>query len=132
MIIRKALVSDAEAAFALIKEDKADSFSSEDFRRAAIHDDAIFLVAEENRIIGYVIGFICPTKKADCMLAETRVIAEYRKKGIGMRLVEEFCKEAFRKDATNIFAEVDAKDAEFYSKNGFRKSTEWIELVRTK
>ena len=132
MLIRKASESDAEAAFSLVKEDGADSFSTDDFRGAAVHKNAIFLVAEEDSIVGYIIGFICPTKGSDCMLAETRVKKLHRRQGIGNKLADVFCEEAFRMGATHVFAEVDEKDTEFYSKNGFSKSNKWIEMVKKK
>ena len=131
MKIRKAVETDAEKSYELLESEKEKGFTANDFRNASKHKDAIFLVAENDKgIIGYVIGFICPTKKTDAMLAETRVKESERKMGIGSRLIDAFCKEAFRMGAKTVYAEVKKKDSKFYGKNRFKKANEWIEMAR--
>jgi len=131
--IRKAQQRDSEQSYKLLESENKKSFSVNDFKRASRHRDAIYFVSEDNqKIIGFIIGFVCPTKNEDCMLAETRVIESERNKGIGSLLVDAFCKEAFRKGAKNVYAEIDKKDIDFYKKNKFRKNNEWIEMVKFK
>lgn len=133
MDIRKALRADAEKAHKLLENEKNISWTVENFIDAASHKDSIFYVAaNDGRIIGYVIGFVCPGKKEDCMLAETRVKESERKKGIGNKLVEAFCKDAFTRGTKAIYTGVAEKDVQFYSKTGFKKSkSQWVEMIRT-
>ena len=132
MEIRKALTTDAEKAHKLLKNEKNTSWTVENFNDATSHKDSIFYVAEKGgKIIGYVIGFVCPGKKEDCMLAETRVKESERNKGTGKSLIEAFCKDAFTRGAKAIYSGVAEKDVQFYSKTGFKKSkSQWVEMIR--
>jgi len=132
MQIRKAVPGDAERVYELLKTEKNKSFSVKNFREAAKHDDSIFFVAEDaGKITGYVIGFLCPTNKGDCMLAETRVMESERKKGIGSKLVGRFSAEAFERGAESIYAGVAEKDMTFYTKTNFKRSpNQWVEMIR--
>lgn len=130
MEIRKAVPADTEHVYSIIKSQKSDSFSIQDLKNSTTHEDAIFFVAEGKDIKGYVIGFVCPTKKSDAMLAETRVKESERSKGIGKQLVDKFCKEAFSRGVESVFAEVREEDVKFYEKADFKESNRWIGLER--
>ena len=133
MKIRKANSMDSEQAYKLLNSEKKKSFTVSDFKSSTKHKDAIYFVAEnERKIIGYVIGFISPTKKTDCMLAETRVLETKRGRHVGSLLVDAFCKEAFSRGAKNVYAEIERKHLNFYCKNKFRKNGKWFEVVRSR
>jgi N-acetylglutamate synthase-like GNAT family acetyltransferase len=128
--IREASESDAKESYRL-QEPGNISFAVSDFKESAKHKDAIYLVAEkENEVVGYVMGFLCPTKRTDCMLAETRVNEPERKHGMGSELVDAFCRKAFEKGAKTVYAEVCKRDMRFYDKNRFKKTNKWIEMSR--
>jgi len=101
---------------------------------SAEHDDVIFLVAEEDsRIIGYILGFVMPTRRKEAMLVETRVHKEERGRGIGTKLVDAFCKEAFARGAKEVEAEVEPELLKFYRDAcGFKEVHKWIEVGRKK
>jgi ribosomal protein S18 acetylase RimI-like enzyme len=92
----------------------------------------IFLVAEEaGRIVGYVIGFVMPTRRREAMLVETRVNKEDRGRGIGTKLVDAFCREAFARGAKEAEAEVEPQHLKFYRDAcNFKDLHKWIEVGR--
>ncbi len=132
MHIRKGKESDAESCLFLFKLDQEEYWDEEDFVHASNNECVIFLVAEEkNAVVGYVLGFILPTKKQEVMLHETRTHKDLRGRGIGTLLVDAFCKEAFGMGAKIVLAEIVEKLLGFYiDKCGFKKGTKWIEVVK--
>ncbi|HLD56950.1 MAG TPA: GNAT family N-acetyltransferase [archaeon] len=134
MEIRKAITADVKGVHSLLENEKNTSWTVGNFNEATRHKDSIFYVAEKDgKIVGYVIGYICPGKKEDCMLAETRVKESERNKNIGKKLVETFCKGAFARGSKSIYTYATEKHIRFYSKTGFKKSkNQWIEMVKTK
>lgn len=130
MKIRKAAAKDVKTCFKIREEE--DRFSPIDF--ASVKDKhCIFVVAEKDRkVVGYCIGYVCPTQKKEAMLHETRVIPEERKAGLGTQLVKAFCKEAFKRKVDRIYAMVEGKHVKFYGKSGFKKTNKWIELKKTR
>ncbi|MBI4895974.1 MAG: GNAT family N-acetyltransferase [Candidatus Aenigmarchaeota archaeon] len=134
MRIRKATETDVSACLQIQKQDHETYWLENDFIAALRNIDVIFLVAEENsKIIGYVIGYLAPTKRTDCLLSETRVNIHHRKKGIGTKLVNAFVTEAFKKGASVIYAEIEEKHLPFYHDAcKFSKSHDWIEVVMRK
>ena len=132
MLIRKGREGDAEACLSLFKLDQEEYWDKEDFVQSGNDENVVFLVAEEeNAIVGYVLGFILPTKRQEVMLHETRTHKDLRGKGIGALLVDAFCEESFRKGAKIVIAEIEEELLGFYGdKCGFKKSAKWIEVVR--
>ena len=134
MLIRKATKEDSEACMRLFELDNEKYWEISDFRSSAGHADVIFLVAEENsRIVGYVLGFVNPTKREQAMLVETRVHREERGRGIGTKLVDAFCREAFAKGSKAVDALIEPQHLKFYRDAcGFREVHTWVEVDRKK
>jgi len=134
MRIRALRISDINGCLNIQKLDKENYWKDLDLKRSIKNKDVLFVIAEENgKVVGYINGFIVPTKRTEAMIHETRVDKRERKKGIGKSLVKEFCKKAFRKGVKDIYAEVKPKHLKFYEKScKFKKSGKWIELKKTK
>jgi N-acetylglutamate synthase-like GNAT family acetyltransferase len=134
MKIRKAAFKDANKCLKLQKLDKENYWKKRDFTSALKDKNVIFLVAEQDKkIIGYIIGYTAPTKKTDVMLHETRVSKKERGKGIGTKLVKEFCRHAFKKNGKDVYAMIEPEHCKFYIKScGFRLSHKWLEIKKSK
>ena len=128
MKIRSAQKKDISACLSLHKEKY---WKSKDFEEAIKKRDVVFLVAEERKIVGYVLGFVVPTKRNEAMLHETRVHTKERNKGIGTKLVNECCKRLFKKGVNEIYAEIDKEHLPFYRDAcKFSVSGKWVEVKR--
>ncbi|MBW3017531.1 GNAT family N-acetyltransferase [Candidatus Woesearchaeota archaeon] len=134
MKIRKAQKSDATACLQVFKLDKEKYWKLKDFEQAASDRYVIFLVAEEKKkILGYVIGYIVPTRKIEAALHETRVDRRERGKDIGTKLVDAFCKEAFRRGTKSVFAMIEPELIKFYGTTcGFKKVHQYLEFDKKK
>ena len=134
MLTRRGTREDSEACMKLFELDNEKYWEISDFRSSAEHADVIFLVAEEdNRIRGYILGFILPTRRKEAMLIETRVHKEERGRGIGTLLVDAFCREAFARGAKGVEAEIEPQHLKFYRDAcGFKEGHKWIEVERKK
>jgi ribosomal protein S18 acetylase RimI-like enzyme len=134
MLIRKGTKEDSEECIRLFELDNKKYWEISDFRSSAEHADVIFLVAkEDNRIVGYILGFITPTRRKEAMIHETRVHRKERGRGIGTNLVDAFCREAFARGPKIVFAEVEPQLLEFYRDAcGFKEVHKWIEVARKK
>ncbi len=81
-----------------------------------------FLVVEYNgRIIGFIIGVLTSTNSARILMIG--VSSQYRRKGIGSKLIEELLKEFIERNIAYVELEVstDNKTAiSFYHKHGFK------------
>lgn len=130
--IRNAGRSDAAECHILAESDDVSNWRQRDFEASAEDEEAIFLVAEEGRqVVGYVLGFILPTKKSEALVHETRVKAEERGKGIGKDLVDAFCEEAYRRGAEIVLADIEPEHLGFYRDGcGFVVKGGWIEVGR--
>ena len=118
MKIRKAKLKDVNECMKMEKLDKSSYWNKIDFERAIKDKLSIFLIAEDNKkIVGYILGFMCPTRITDVMIHETRVNKTLRHKRIGTKLVNEFCKIAFKKGAKDIYALIDQELVNFYIKS---------------
>ena len=96
MLTRFAEAEDVEICIKLARQEGETYWALNDFNQSIANDSAIFLVAEvEAQLVGYVIGFIVPTKNNEAMLHETRVALAKRGQKIGVRLVEAFVKKPF-------------------------------------
>ncbi len=132
--IRKANLKDVDKCLGLEKLDKGNYWKKQDFTLALKDKNTIFLVAEKDKkIIGYTIGFTCPSKKTDVMLHETRVSRNERGSGIGSFLVKEFCRYSFKKGGKDIYALIEPELSKFYVDScGFKFSTKWMEVKKSK
>ena len=73
------------------------------------------------RVIGYVIGEIKDRRGHVITIA---VVKEYRRRGIGSRLLQDFIEYIRNRGVSNIYLEVSTKSIEaikFYIKHGFKK-----------
>jgi ribosomal protein S18 acetylase RimI-like enzyme len=108
MMIRKASKTDTEGCYSLVQSDGDSYWRLEDLVQSTTNEDAIFLVAEEGGgIIGYIQGYILPTKRTEAMIHETRVKVQRRGHGIGVELVCAFCEEAFNRGVEVVLAEIE-------------------------
>jgi ribosomal protein S18 acetylase RimI-like enzyme len=132
MIVREAEKDDARGCIDLCRSDGVSYWRSSDFEGSSESDNAIFFVAEEgSEIIGYVLGFILPTKRTEALLHETRIKKQERGKEIGTKLVNAFCEEAFGKGAEVVLAEIEPNLLGFYAEScGFEERGQWIEVGR--
>ena len=134
MMIRRGKPEDAERCLSIFREDKETYWDIADFVRSAKDKDVVFLVAEEDKkVIGYILGFIVPTKRTEALIHETRVERAKRKKGIGTELVNAFCEEIFKRGVEVILAEVEPELLKFYvDACKFEESRKWIEVAKKK
>jgi ribosomal protein S18 acetylase RimI-like enzyme len=134
MLIRKATFDDADACFTLCQLDNERYWGVSDFEKSALDDNVVFLVVEEgSQVVGYVLGFLVPTKRTEAILHETRVHKSERSRGIGTRLVDAFCGEAFKMGAEAVLAEVASEHLRFYRDAcGFQEMHSWIEVAKKK
>lgn len=132
MIIRKGKPEDAEACLGIFRLDKETYWEATDFEKSARDNDVVFLVAEENRrIVGYILGFVVPTKRTEALIHETRVERRTRRQGIGTELVNAFCEEIFRRGVEVIYAEIEPELLSFYvDACKFEESGKWIEVAK--
>ncbi len=87
------------------------------------------VAAVEDNVVGYVIAKIETAfelwglrRYRRCHLANLAVAPEYRRRGIGSRLLREAMRHAREEDAKEVFLEVRAKNIQarrFYSRRGF-------------
>ena len=134
MLIRKATEKDVDSIFDIAISEDEDYWEIEDFDDTVGNKDVIFLVAEkEEKVVGYIIGFIVPTRRIEALLHETRVYPQIRRYGIGKQMVDAFCKEAFDRGVKVISAQVKSEHYTFYVDScNFEKAGKWIEVVRKK
>jgi len=132
MKIRKGKIKDASLCLEIAKKDKAKHWEKSDFINSAKDNHAVFLVAEDNRkIVGYIVGFIVPTKRTEAMIHETRVDRNERGKDIGTKLVDGLCKEFFKRGVKVIYAEIEPRLLKFYRDScKFRISGKWLEVAK--
>lgn len=132
MNIRRVQKKDAKGFLNLQKSYGEHYWTREDFNAALKEEKVIFLVAEEDKnILGMIIGFFSPTKKHEVLLHETRVLSSKQRKGIGKKLVDAFCKQAFSRRAQVIYALIKKEHSTFYINScKFKTSDTWIEIKK--
>ena len=133
MLIQKASVKDIETCLKLAQQEGETYWAFQDFDQATTNKNSIFLAAtEDDKILGYVIGFIVPTKTNEAMIHETRTDLASRGKKVGTKLVEAFCDEAFRRGATVIYALIEEELKPFYlDACHFNETGMWIEASKS-
>ncbi len=94
----------------------------------------VYWVAEDKKkVIGYILGFVVPTKRTDALIHEVRVLKSYRGKNLGKKLVDACCKELFEKGVKNIYADIEPDLEKFYCKIcKFKKYNNWVGVVKKK
>ncbi len=132
MKIRKGSDRDAASCLKIARLDKAKHWEIQDFKNSAIDRNAVFFVAEnEGNVIGYILGFVVPTRHSEALIHETRIHRSFRRKGIGTALVERFCQHAFKSNVNTISALIDPKHLKFYSNVcKFKNVGKWIEVSK--
>lgn len=129
MLIRDTNTNDIENCLNL---DNENYWTKRDFSESIKNKMAIFLVAEDNDIImGFVIGFIVPTKFYEAIIHETRVDENFRGKRIGTKLVNEFCAQAEEKGVKTVYAMIESALKPFYlDACGFSETGKWVEASK--
>ncbi|MBU0980401.1 MAG: GNAT family N-acetyltransferase [Nanoarchaeota archaeon] len=132
MLFRNASIKDVNHCTQLAKQENESYWTKLDFFNCIQNTNAIFLVVEiDNNLVGYLTGFIVPTKNDEALIHELRIDLKYRGQKIGTKLVDKFCKEAFRKGAKTIYAMIEPKLKSFYIDScKFKESGNWIEASR--
>lgn len=132
MAIRKAMKKDAKDCFDSFELDGESYWKLEDLEESTEDEDVVFLVAEENReVVGCVLGFILPTKRTEALIHGTWVKKQERRKGLGTRLVDAFCEEAFKRGAEIVLAEIEPDLLGFYRDScRLQERGKWIEVGR--
>ncbi len=134
MNIRKARLADIKQFIKLSGQEGDKYWLEEDFNNCVKNKDVEFFVAEENnKIIGYSLGFIVPTKRTEALLHETRVHTGHRRKCIGTKLVMTVSDTLFKRGVKIIYAMIESKVLPFYQDScKFKKSAKWIEVSKKK
>lgn len=131
MRIRKGTKQDAESCMRIVKLDKATHLKAEDFKMCATDKNAVFFVAEETKVVGYILGFVVPTRHSEALIHETRVDKAFRGRGIGTALVEHFSSCMLSKGVKTVTAMIEPSLESFYIKScGFKKVGNWVEAVK--
>ncbi len=130
LIIRAATAKDVEACLGAQAARGDAYFTADDHRRSLADLGAIFLRVEiDSRVVGYVVGFVVPTKATEAMVHSTPVHRAWRKRGIGRALVRGFVEEAGRRGVEVVFAEVEEGPDRFYGRCRFKQEMVWRSMV---
>jgi ribosomal protein S18 acetylase RimI-like enzyme len=131
--IRKAELGDVPFCLEVQASQEDSTFSEHDFRSSIADKNVIFLVAEQSqRVVGFILGFIIPTKRIEATIHSTMVHRQHVQKGIGSLLVRSFAEAAFEQGVELIEAEVEEGPDKFYEKCGFKKVMVWHSMVLKK
>ena len=122
IIIRKAQFTDIEQVLEIEKE-SINSWTYNQLQQELNNGFSLFLVAEHN---GSAAGYLIAWKVADeIQLNSIAVKKDFRKKGIGSKLLYELTGNNSDKKFTSIFLEVRSRNTDavnFYTDNGFTKT----------
>ena len=133
IIVRQATDGDISACLEVSVSRKDAFFQERDFLRALKDEDAIYLVAEaDGKVVGYIMGYVNPTKNDEVMIQSTMVHADYRNRGVGSMLVKSLADRAFNRGVKHVYAEVEDGPDRFYARCGFRKEYEWHSMRLSK
>ena len=98
----------------------------ENYFKKSIENATVWVAVDNNKVIGYLVGRIekmpAYTTKSLAELDNFYIDEEYRRQGIGKRLVEEFKKYGINKGIEEIKVTASAKNTNakaFYQNNGF-------------
>jgi len=133
LTIRKAEFRDIPFCLEVEASHEDSTFSEHDFRNSITDSNVIFLVAEQNqKVMGFILGFIVPTRRREATIHSTMVHKQHCQKGIGSALVRNFAKLAFEQGVELIFAEVEDGPDKFYEKCDFKKTMIWYSMILKK
>jgi ribosomal protein S18 acetylase RimI-like enzyme len=126
-IVRIARKDDVTSCVSIQKSRNDSTFSLQNFVESISNNNAIFLVAEQEKtVVGFMLGFVVPTKKEEALIHSTMVHGSLGGKGIGRQLVRYFADYAFKTRMVKvIYAEVEDGPDKFYEKCGFKKVFVW-------
>jgi N-acetylglutamate synthase-like GNAT family acetyltransferase len=132
MIFRNAVKKDIGFCLQISKQDNEQYWIESDFSSSITNENSIFIVVEEKKeIIGYILGFIVPTKEDEAMIHESRIVKVQRGKKVGTKLVNEFCQEAFKRGVKIVYAMIESELEKFYINScRFEKTGHWIEASK--
>jgi len=131
--VRKAELGDVPFCLEVQASQEDSTFSEHDFRNSIVNPSAIFLVAEQSQqVVGFIVGFILPTKRTEATIHSTMVHRQRVRQGIGSLLVRSFADFAFEKGVEVIEVEVEKGPNKFYEKCGFKKTGIWYSMVLKK
>lgn len=98
----------------------------EDYFKSLIEDGTVWIALDDNKVIGYIAGSVAGkpsyATKSLAELDNFYIEEEYRRQGIGKRLVQELKNYCMSKGIEEIKVTASAKNAnarEFYKSNGF-------------
>jgi len=130
IIIRKAELGDIPFCLEVQASQDDSTFSEHDFRSSIVDPNVIFLIAEQSKqVVGFILGFIVPTKRIEAMIHSTMVRRQHVQQGIGSLLVQSFARLAFEQGVELIEAEVEEGPDRFYEKCRFKKAMVWYSMV---
>lgn len=131
--IRKAELGDISSCLEVEASQGESTFSEHDFRNSISNPGVIFLVAEQSqRVVGFILGFIVPTRRIEATIHSTMVHRQHVQQGIGSLLVRSFAEHAFEQGVEQIEIEVEKGLDKFYEKCGFKKTGVWHSMLLRK
>ena len=130
MMIRKAVPNDIPLCLGVQASRNDGFFKESDYENSVGNPLAIFLVAEvRSKVVGYVLGYVNPTKHQEALIQSTMVHASHGNRGIGSSLVRGLTDVAFDElGVTTIYAEAEKGPDRFYQKCGFRQAHVWSSM----
>ncbi len=132
IVIRRAEARDVDACLEIQASQMDTTFSRADYLNSSVNSNSIYLVAElESRVVGFIVGFVVPTKNSEAIVHSTMVHMSFTKRGIGSALVRGFVDFAFKQGLLRVYAEVESGPDRFYEKCGFRKEMAYHSMLIT-
>lgn len=121
MIVRTMTLADIKRVAELEKECFSLPWSEASFEDSLAREDTVFLVCEEEEVLGYI-GMYLSFEEGE--ITNVAVAESYRGRGCGNMLIEAMKKEAKARNAECILLEVRVSNApaiSLYKKNGFEE-----------
>ena len=121
MIIRRMTLEDVKKVAQIEMECFSLPWSEASFEDSLAREDTVFLVCEEEEVVGYI-GMYLSFEEGE--ITNVAVTSSYRKKGCGNLLIEAIKEEARTRDAECILLEVRVSNApaiSLYKKHGFEE-----------
>ncbi|MEW6362070.1 MAG: ribosomal protein S18-alanine N-acetyltransferase [Acidobacteriota bacterium] len=103
--IRRAVASDIDAVYAIAAAGKLESWSRGSYVNYTRRENAVFLVAETDKICGFVVAGVFPAAR-EAEIHNIAVAPEYRRRGIASQLLREISKFLAAGKIENLFLEV--------------------------
>ena len=125
IVVQLATIADLEKVHQIERECfAAEAFSKRYLAHLLKSPDAVSLIAKmENSIVGFIIGLVeCHAEETTGHVYTLDVVAAYRRRGVGLRLVEEIEQVFEERGVTICYLEVREDNLgarEFYRKHGY-------------